>query len=152
MLDKTTDSASSIQNGGAGRPKRKWCMAVSDTNGGFVCLTDTVTSGGRTWDHQVIRSQSKRSEAIAQVSSIMASSVTELKAKAHLKRRQDNELHPQEAEIRERAAIRIQRAWRRRSRSKFFNPASRWLDVSLHARLRVRRPRNSIPYQTENKL
>ena len=39
MLDKTTDSASSIQNGGAGRPKRKSGMAVSDTNGGFVCLT-----------------------------------------------------------------------------------------------------------------
>ena len=41
-------------------------MAVSDTNGGFVCLTANETSGGRTWDHQVIRSPSKWSEAIAQ--------------------------------------------------------------------------------------
>ena len=76
--------------------------------------------------------------------SSMASSATKLKAKAHLKQHQDTAddgLHPHEAEIRERAAIRIQRAWRRKARGKFLSPDSRWLDVSLHARLRVRHPR-----------
>jgi hypothetical protein len=84
--------------------------------------------------------------------SSMASSAAELKAKAHLKRRQDtvdDGLRPREAEIQERAAIRIQRAWRRKTRGEFLSPASRWLDVSLHARLRVRRSPNSIPYHTE---
>ena len=71
----------------------------------------------------------------------MASSVTEPRAKTHPKRRLDtvdDGLHPQEAEILEAAAIRIQRAWRRKARDKFLSPASRWLDVSLHARLQVR--------------
>ena len=66
VVERAIDSASSIQNGRLGRPGRKGCVAVSDTNGGFVCLTANETSGGRTWDHQVIRSASRRPEAIAQ--------------------------------------------------------------------------------------
>ena len=52
----------------------------------------------------------------------------------------DDGPHLQEKEIQERAAIRIQRVWREKTRGKFLSPDSRWLDVSLHARLRVRRP------------
>ena len=84
----------------------------------------------------------------------MAPSVTEPSANTHLKRGQvpvDDGLHAQEAEIQERAAIRIQRVWREKTRGEVLNPDSRWLDVSLHARLRVRCPRNSIPYQTETR-
>ena len=148
--DKETVPAAFKMAGLAGQGER--CMAVSDTNGGFVCLTANETkrrSDLGSSSHQITV------EAVGSNSSIspMASSVTELKAKAHMKRRQetvDDGLHPREAETRERAAIRIQRAWRQKSRSKYLSPSSRWLEVSLHARLRVRRSRNHIPYQTEN--
>jgi len=71
----------------------------------------------------------------------MASSATEPSAKTRLKRGQvpvGDGPYAQETEIQERAAIRIQRVWREKSRGKFLSPDSRWLDVSLHARLRVR--------------
>jgi hypothetical protein len=59
------DNKECQQHSMAGWPaKENRCMAVSDTNGGFVCLTANETSG-RTWDHQIIRSPSTRSEAIA---------------------------------------------------------------------------------------
>ena len=154
IVEKIADSVSSIQNGGAGRPKRKRCMTVSDTNGSFVCLTANETkrrSDLGSSGHQITVEAVGSNSAV----SFMAFPATELKAKAHLKRRQDTAddgLHPREAEIRERAAICIQRAWRRKSRSKFLSPSSQWLDVLLHARLRVRHSQNSIPYQAEKTL
>lgn len=85
--------------------------------------------------------------------SLMASPATQRNPNALLKPRQDTlgGLGPQESEARERAAIRIQRVWRQKSRIKYLNPDSRWLDVSLHARLRVRRPRNSISHQADER-
>lgn len=85
-------------------------------------------------------------EAVGSNSAVssMTSSATELKSKAHFKRRQTtlvDGLNAREAGIQERAAICIQRAWRRKTKEKFLSADSRWLEASLHARLRVRRPR-----------
>lgn len=60
---------------------------------------------------------------------------------------EDHQANSQEAQRREEAASRIQRAWQKRNRGQYLNSDTRWHDITLQARMKV--PQQTLPHALE---